>query len=203
MPRLYFLLATSILAAIPALGAGWSRGENLLTTFVPSADEWIAYEKSEGNFRSNLWTKKGAEEIDSYAVSVIHKHKQEIAAFREMQDAPGRERCDRFESQTLAESPTNGYPRLVWRTLCENADGFTVSMLHVAIQGRDSFYHVHRIWRSAVPDAELARWQELLQSTDLCDTRRKKQKCPEGFERVEPDSSLNPPAPPPRSPAAA
>lgn len=202
MSRFYVLLAISILAAFPALG--WHRGENLLTTFVPSANEWIAYEMTEGNFESGLWKKKGAEDTDWYSVSLIRKHKQEVAAFRAIQDAPGRESCDRFESQTLDETLTNGYPRLMWRTLCEDDEGYTASILHVAIQGRDSFYHVQRIWRSEVPDGDLAEWQALLQSTDLCDTRRKKQKCPEGFERLEPGSPLlNPPAPPPRSPAAA
>lgn len=182
MPRL--VLVAVLLAATPAPGTAWTRGENLLTTFIPSEEEWVAYVKSEGNLKSNFWRRKGAEQDDSYAVSVIHKFKQDLSGFRQTQDAPGQEHCDRFVSETLDETPTNGYPRLMWQTLCESDDGFTASLLQVAIQGRDSFYHIQKIWRVGVSDAEVTSWRELLQAVSVCDTRRKEQPCPEGFRRV-------------------
>lgn len=184
MPRPVPTLVAFILALIPAVGAAWTRGENLLTIFVPSDEEWVAYVKSDGDLKSNLWKRKGAGESDSYAVSTIHKYKQDLAAFRKAQDAPGQEHCDRFVSETLDETPTNGYPRLLWRTRCENDDGFTASILQVAVQGRDSFYHIQKTWRAEVSDAEFTTWRDLLQAVSVCDTRRKEQPCPEGFQRV-------------------
>lgn len=173
-----------VLTAAPAGGASWHRGENLLTTFVPSPEEWVAFERSEGDLYTTLWRRKGAEESDTFAVTVIEKFKHDLADFREAQDAPGKLRCERFDSEILEDAPVNGFPRLMWRTLCERDDGFTASILHVAIQGRDSFYHVQKMWRVEVTETELSTWEDRLRSASVCDTRRKGPPCPEGFSRV-------------------
>lgn len=172
--------------AIPLAQADWFPGENLLTPFVPSTEEWEALEKKEEGFHSRLWQRRGAGLSDSYSVSVISEPEEELSKFRESQDVPGKKSCETFESEVLNESPTNGYSRLMWRTRCGGKNGFVASILQVAIQGRDSFYHVQKIWRADVSEQEMALWRERLSSISVCDTREPQRPCPEGFKRVRP-----------------
>jgi hypothetical protein len=170
---------------IPLARADWFPGENLLTPFIPSTDEWEALEKKEDGFYARLWQRKGAGFSDSYSVSVIRGREDKLYEFRKIQDAPGKKGCETFESEILNESPTNGYSRLMWRTRCGGKGGFVASTLQVAIQGHDSLYHVSKIWRADVSAQEMALWRERLSSISVCDTREPKSPCPEGFQRVQ------------------
>lgn len=165
--------------------AGWPPGENLLTPFQPSTEEWEVWQKEEEGLYSVLWQKKGAGLNDSYAVSVMNGYKKSLSKFRETQDEPGKEHCKAFESQIIEGSPTNGYSRLIWSTRCSGEDGFVAITLQVALQGHDSFYHVQKIWRSEVSEQEMGVWRERLSSVSVCDTRKPESPCPEGFDRVQ------------------
>ena len=173
------------LSVIPIAQADWFPGENLLTSFVPSTDEWEALEKTEERVYTRLWQRKGAGFSDSYSISVFSGLADKLSNFRETVDAPGKKHCGTFESETLNESPTNGYSRLMWRTRCGGKGGFVVSTLQVVIQGRDSLYHVQKIWRADVSEKEMTLWREHLSSTSVCDTRGPKSPCPDGFQRVQ------------------
>lgn len=180
---LFFLLFP--LVVIPLAQADWFPGENLLTSFIPSTEEWEALEKKEEGLYTRLWQKKGADLSDSYSVSVILGLEEKLSEFRDNQDAPGKKSCVIFESEVLDQSPVNGYSRLMWRTRCGGKNGFVASILQVAIQGRDSFYHVQKIWRVDVSEQEMALWRERLSSTSVCDTRDPERPCPKEFQRVQ------------------
>jgi hypothetical protein len=173
------------LSVIPLAQADWFPGENLLTSFMPSTDEWEALENKEEGVYTRLWQRKGAGFSDSYSVAVIPGHAKKLSEFREIVDTPGKKHCGAFESEVLNDSPTNGYSRLMWRTRCSGKGGFVVFTLQVAIQGRDSLYHVQKIWRADVSEQEMTLWRERLSSTSVCDTREPKSPCPEGFQRVQ------------------
>lgn len=182
MHVIYVLLALTAFSVSAA--DEWFPGENLLTQFQPSSDEWDAYEKKEGNYYSRMWRKKSGVD-ERYAVSVIRGYDRSFEQFREMQDGSGRASCDDFQSNVLTEDSVNNYPRIIWRTLCANEDGFTASILHLAIKGNDSFYHVMKTWRSDVAEEDLATWNDRLLEISVCDTRDADRPCPSGFERVE------------------
>jgi hypothetical protein len=171
------------LLAIPPAQARWYPGENLLTSFVPSNKDWSEFERKGASSYTRLWQKKGHSFIDSYAVSVMPGLEEKLSTDREATDAADKEGCEAFESTVLDESRTNGYPRLMWRTRCVKKTG-AVTILQVTIQGRDSFYHVQKLWGLEVSEQEMALWQERLSSTSVCDTRDQARPCPEGFERV-------------------
>lgn len=170
--------------AVPGSSAGWSPGENLITPAFPS-EEWEVLEKRDGAVYSRLWQKKGRGFDDSYVVTVISGYEEELVNFRNKQDAPGRANCERFESDILEELPANGYSRQVWLTRCVGKDGFNASILHVAIQGRESFYHIQKTWRFDVPEGDLLLWQERLITISVCDTRDPERSCPEGYNRAQ------------------
>jgi hypothetical protein len=184
MKRSALLLLFLPLFALSPVRAAWIPGENLLTPVPPSKD-WEVSEKKEGDFRSRLWQKKGEGIKDSYIVSIISGFNKKLPEFRDEQDNPGKKNCETFDSEVLDDSETNGYSRLMWRTRCGGKSGFTASILQVAIQGHDSFYHVQKIWRGEVPEKEMAFWREQLSSTSVCDTRGPKNPCPEGFHQVQ------------------
>jgi hypothetical protein len=184
MKKSTLLFLLSPFFVIP-LAQAWFPGENLLTPFMPASEEWEAFEKNEEGFQSRLWQRKGAGLSDSYAISVFSGVEKKLSEFRESQDAPGEKHCKTFKSDVLDESPTNGYSRLMWRTRCAGKDGFVASILQVAVQGRDSFYHVQKIWRADVAEQELALWRERLSAISVCDTRDPNRPCPEGFERIQ------------------
>ncbi len=185
MKRVTLLVLLFPLFVIPPAQARWYPGENLVTSFIPSSEEWEAFERKEDRLYTRLWQRKGHGFSDSYAVSVVPGVEDKLSTSRETLDAPGKKSCETFESEVLNESPTNGYSRLMWRTRCSGKDGFVAAVLQVVIQGRDSFYHIKRAWRVDVSEQEIALWEERLLSASVCDTRDPDRPCPKGFERVK------------------
>lgn len=178
------------LFAVPLAQADWAPGENLVIPFSPSTDAWEVLEKQQEGFHSRIWQRKGAGLNDSYVISVLSGHEENLAAFRKTLDDPGAASCETFTSEALDETPANGYSRLMWRTRCRSKDGFVASMLQVAIQGHDNFYHVQKIWRHAeVPEPEMASWRERLASISVCDTRDSNRLCPGDHKPVDPAPS--------------
>jgi hypothetical protein len=178
------------LFALSLAQADWSPGENLMIPFSPSTDTWEASDKQQEGFHSRLWQRKGAGLDDSYAISVVTGLEIDLAAFRQIQDDPGTKHCKTFTSDTLDETPVNGYSRLMWRTRCRDKDGFLASMLQVVIQGHDNFYHVQKIWRRVeVPETEMTSWRERLASISVCDTRDSNRPCPGDHKPVDPTPS--------------
>lgn len=178
------LLALFVLLVAPAGARGsWPDGENLVAP-APSTEGWDVLKRDEGAYTSTLWERKEAGLDDSYVVDVLAGYNEQLPAFREEQDAPGKKACKSFDSKVLEDSPTQGYPRLVWRTLCVGEKGFVSTSLQVAIQGRERFYHIQKVWRGEVPDQDLARWRERITAISVCDTRDPKRPCPPSVETV-------------------
>lgn len=180
--RLLFGLALAS-AGSATYAADWHKGENFLAAVMPSA-EWDAY-RYPNDPSLVLWKNKSNDD-DRYTVAVRRELKMHLSQFRDAQDAPGEKRCARFTSTTIDEQPVNGYPRLVWRTLCIRDDGSKTSILHLIVQGRDSFYHAMKIWRFDVVDTDVDAWVARFREFLVCDTRKNRDHpCPEGAERVE------------------
>ncbi len=156
------------------------EGENIIAAFVPSADEWDEHQNPT-QAGTVLWTNK-TKGNDQYVATIRRGFRTVLAAFRDAQDAPGKERCDTFTSTTIDEGSANGYPRLIWRTLCERDDGAKSAILHLALQGDDRFYHIMRIWRLGVTDPDVMLWTARFKQYIVCDTRKPDHPCSEGAE---------------------
>lgn len=181
--RLTLLGLALLVLSAPGIASRLPRGENLITPFVPDASEWNLY-RDPSDASTMLWKRK-ANDLDQYAVSIYRKAKIEVDEFRQIQDEAGGETCAAFQSTLVEQGPVNGYPRLVWTSTCKRKDDGTSVIVHMAIKGRDSFYHVLKMWRSDVPSSEVTLWEQRLKEVLVCDTRKKDHPCPEGYSRVE------------------
>ena len=152
------------------------EGENIIAAFVPSADEWDE-SQNPNQPGTVLWTNK-TNGNDQYAATVRRGFRTVLAAFRDAQDAPGKERCATFTSTTIDEEPANGYPRLIWRSVCERDAETKSAILHLAVQGNDNFYHIMKIWRLGVTDPDAMLWISRFKQYVVCDTRTPDHPCP-------------------------
>ncbi len=178
------LLPLLLLLAVPAHAQeAWPPGENLVAPVFSTAG-WDVLKRDEGAYTSTLWERKEAGLDDSFVVDVLDGYNEQLAAFREEQDAPGKKACKSFDSEVLEHSPTRGYPRIVWRTRCVGEKDFVSLSLQVAIQGRESFYHIQKVWRGDVPEEDVARWRKRIAAVSVCDTRDPERPCPPGVETV-------------------
>lgn len=173
-----------ILLAQMAHGSEWFEGENLLTKFVPE-DSWVAFEKIEPGFKSRMWKNK-SDARDIYVVSMLGNYKKSLAEFRELQDAPGKDKCAAFESDVLGGHEVNGYPRLIWQTRCTRKDGSIASILVLAIDGKDQLYFLQKIWGYDPDVVETQEWRGRFEAVSVCDTRVEAHPCPDGFSKVAP-----------------
>lgn len=183
--RLTTLLLASIVS-LPAIASDFFPGENLITPYELDADQWDVLQKNEGSARGVMWRSKAKGFDDLYVVNVYTGSSATLAEMRAAQDAPGRANCDSFESIDLDPIPSRNYDALRWRTVCTNGADFKAQILHLVIVGKDSLYHLQKIWRGETSDAEVAQWVTRFDKVLVCDTRDAGKACPDGYNRVGP-----------------
>ena len=176
MMRRVLFAALVVMSATTLHAEDWPERENLIPSFVPSADQWEEFRNPE--HPDTIFWKNKADAEDQYVVSIRSGFRTVLAAFRDAQDAPGKQRCKTFTSTTIDEEPANGYPRLIWRALCERDGGTKSAIIHYAVQGNDGFYHVMKIWRVGVTDPNLMLWTARFKRNVVCDPRKETNPCP-------------------------
>ena len=178
------LIAWVLLMADTALSGESFEGENLLIE-PPDSETYETYVKNEPGWASTMWVDVETKGGDTITVYILSKYRDDLTGFRQSQDQPGQDSCDRFDSRSLDDTDRNGYKSVFWATECQLGDT-AIKSIQLAIQGRDSFYHVRKLWKREVSESEYAEWNQKLAATSLCDARRKKKHpCPDGFEKVE------------------
>ncbi len=178
------LIALTAAAPLAVTASGFKRGENLITPHELNEDQWDVLTKTEGSFRSVMWRSKEKGVEDMYVVSVHGGSRSKLKRLRELQDSPGKKSCESFQSIDLDPIPNKNYESVMWRTVCENAGGFKAQILQLAIRGKDSVYHLQKIWRGEIAESDLSDWIVTLRKVYVCDTRKRKKACPSGFEQV-------------------
>lgn len=161
------------------------EGENLITPYELDETEWEVLKKEEGSFRSVMWRSKESGMADSYVVNVQGGNQSKLKRVRKIQDDPGKKSCKSFESIDLEPIKNNSYKSIMWRTVCQKADGFKAQMLHLVIKGKDSIYHLQKIWLGEVADSEIEEWIATFRDVYVCDTRQDEKQCPTGYQKVE------------------
>lgn len=164
----------------------WNYGENLLVE-PPRKEKYDMYVKSQEGWDSTLWQSKISGAADTFTVNVFRGMEMKPREYREIQDKPGREACQEFETTVTDDSIANGYSSLFWQTACE-IDGVEINILQRAIAGKDSFYHVRKSWKSPVSEQDMEYWKGHIGSVTVCDTRGENSPCPSGYTKVEGES---------------
>jgi hypothetical protein len=181
--KIFCVIVLSIIAPSFAYSGDWFEGENLLTQ-PPDDEHYEAYVKKEPGWLSQMWQSRNYGGGDNYVVNIVSGHRSNLGKFRGSQDRPGKESCDSFTSSLIDDSERNDYKSVFWETTCV-VRGTTIRSIQLAIAGRDSLYHVRKLWKIPVTNEDIGSWKDSIGEISLCDTRRKKNSCPEGFERVD------------------
>jgi hypothetical protein len=160
-------------------------GENLLQPMPLPEDSWTAYEKQEGNVYSRIWSKN--DDKDQMKTDVFRNTKsRDIGREKEIDDKVGSEKCDNFSSSEINKDKESKYNSLTWFSSCKTKSGIEISVLHKAISGNDSFYHLRRIWKAGYSKDALATWTNYFATVAVCDTRTdSSESCPDGFKKVQ------------------
>ena len=155
------------------------NGENLLVPFVKDLKNWQLFQTEELGVRSNMWQKQGERWTDTYAVSIYAGMQADLAAKRMEMDAPGIESCQVFSSTPQLHPQIQTYDYLFWETEC-TVDGKVVAkVIHLMIQGTDSFYQIQKAWRLGFNQQDVAAWRTRFLDTFVCDNRNANTLCPQ------------------------
>lgn len=183
MKHILFLALAAL--SLSAFSDEFYKGENLITPYEMDSDKWEVLKKVEGSFKSMMWRSKEKGMADAYVVNIQEGDKSKLKKVRKVQDAPGKKSCQSFEAIDLDLIPNKNYESIMWRTVCSNGADFKAQILQLAIKGKDSIYHIQKIWRGEVPEDEINNWVETFRKVYVCDTREKDKRCPSGYEKVK------------------
>jgi len=153
------------------------QGENLITPYSGFLAGWQMSVENKENYKVRMWQHPIDGFKNAYVISVtlpINK----LADIRQVIDEPGYESCEKFTTFTLQSSPNKLYPSEMWQTNCSKKDGSKAEILHLILQGQDSFYHVQKIWQGNINAKEIKQWQNRFKQIYLCDSRITKVICP-------------------------
>lgn len=180
----YSFVFVLLMVSFYATSDNFHKGENLITPYELDEDKWEVLKRVKGSFKSMMWRSKAKGMADTYIVNIQGGNNSSLTEVKRIQDAPGEKACENFESIELAMLPNQYYDSTVWRTICTNGPNFKAQILHAAIKGKDSIYHVQKIWRGEVADNEMKKWVSAFNKIYVCDTRDKNKACPKDYEKV-------------------
>jgi hypothetical protein len=168
-------LAAILLVHAPlALAAGGN--ERFVVPDVPGPPTWKSQpdpQRPDAKLLENAQNAKDKVRIES-----LFGAPESLAEIRMALDAPGKASCASFDTTTLQDHPTNGYPRLIWRTDCTKADGTKGTFLNLAVRGREALHLAMKIWQFEVPEAEVGPWLARFEQAYVCDPRGGGRPCP-------------------------
>ena len=177
-------LVLVVASAFVAYAGG--TGERLVGPEPVDASEWVL-QPDPSREATRLWKRKGNDR-EHLRFEVLAGSPDGVEQVRMTLDGPGKAACAVFDTTTIRDSPLNGYPRLLWRTDCEHEDGSRSTLLNLAVRGREHLYLALRSWPARVPEEEIAPWMGRFERFMVCDDRRPRQACPEGFVPLAPAS---------------
>jgi len=162
------------------------RGENLLVK-PPKTSEYKGFHKESGGLKSTTWISNENSTKDTFTVNILSGNRLDLERFRDIQDQPGREACSEFSSLDINDLERNGYKSLFWETSCTLNDT-SIRIIQLAILGRDSLYHLRKLWRIPVEADIYSSWRKKMEEISVCDTRwnrKKKHPCPKDLSKVD------------------
>lgn len=172
-------MPVTFLFACSSINPEHFTGENLVVPFVKDLKNWQLFQTEEVGVRSNMWQKPGERWADTYAVSIYAGIQADLDAKRAQMDAPGEASCEVFTSTLNTHPRLQNYRYLFWETECAIKGKAVAKVIHLMIQGKDSFYQIQKAWRAGFNQADVAQWRTRLLDTFVCDNRGEVTRCPE------------------------
>ncbi|TWX71388.1 hypothetical protein [Colwellia sp. C1TZA3] len=157
------------------------KGENLITPYSGFLAGWYLSIENKENYQSRIWQHPVYGFKDAYVISVTLPEDKKIAYFRQVIDQPGYDACAEFTTLTLQSSPDEPYPSEIWQTNCKKKNGSEAKILHLMLLGKDSFYHVQKIWQDRFISNAIEQWQSRFKQIYLCDSRATVVVCPDVY----------------------
>jgi len=161
------------------------NGENLITPYEQDNSKWTLIRQAGKDFKSVLWRSKLKGMADAYIINIQDSNISSLKHTRETQDEPGRRNCASFQSIDLEAPQNKKHESVMWRTTCTKEKDFKAQILHLAIKGKDSIYHLQKIWVGKTPDKKLQKWTNMFKEVYVCDTRTKEKQCPSDYEKIK------------------
>lgn len=153
------------------------EGETML---VPLPDNWTPYAR-EGEQKDERYIfPRGQEPADwretlrqeTYHTTVGIASAERVFELRVESDPNS---CESFASEKLAGGPENGYSMVLWRQVCELADGQTLASLNKAVLGNDQLHILSMIWKQDPPTRAWEQWNNYMDGVFVCDTNRREE----------------------------
>lgn len=154
-------------------------GENLITPYSGYLAGWKVYTENKPHYHSRMWQHPELGFKNAYVVSVTPREKNNLAHFRTVIDEPGIQSCDNFTSNTIRSNLQANYPVEIWQTNCIRKNTSQAKILHLLVRGKDSLYHVQKIWQGSFESTAEDDWIKRFNEIYVCDTRSQKFPCPE------------------------
>ncbi|UUO22224.1 hypothetical protein FGD67_02670 [Colwellia sp. M166] len=154
------------------------KGENLIAPHAKLLAGWHITIENKENYHTSIWQHPTDGLKDAYMVSVTLPAQKDIRYFRQVIDQPGYSSCIKFTTLTVLSSPSSVYPSEIWQTHCQKKNGNEAKILHLMLQGQDSFYHIQKIWQDSFNAQEIIAWQNRFKGMYLCDSRVATSTCP-------------------------
>ncbi|MDE0371862.1 MAG: hypothetical protein OXI73_04865 [Rhodospirillales bacterium] len=95
----------------------------------------------------------------------------------ELRTGSDQNSCESFASEKLGEGPENGYSMVLWRQVCEFADGQTLAQLNKTVLGNDHLHILSMIWNEDPPTRSWTQWSNFMNRVYVCDTDREEHPC--------------------------
>ena len=169
---LLLLLLHSVLAQ-----AEWFNGENLLQpTPIPGKD-WETRQQRNNDFYQHTWHRDDGKDVLQTNI-FYHTPYRDVFTEKNLDSDIGKKNCRDFIIEDEKAGSENGYPTLNWRSKCTMDDQSVITVLHKAISGNSSFYHLKRVWLKDYDDDEMDLWQTYFSAVSICDTRYQEHACP-------------------------
>ncbi|MDO6692701.1 hypothetical protein Q4574_05370 [Aliiglaciecola sp. 3_MG-2023] len=154
------------------------QGENLVLPSIQELKSWQLFQKQDHRYRSNMWQKKGQRWADTFAVSIYDQLQENLQQKRIELDAPGKSHCQAFESINMTHPKINNIPFAYWQTRCEVNGKVVARMIHLMMQGQESFYHIQKVWAFDVEEPQFLFWKQQMDDTFLCNLAASDHTCP-------------------------
>ena len=180
----YIIIFFIIAFVIPCVASEWDEGENLIVKGDLETDNWDIKRKESEHLTTTIWISKEQRNKDIFVITVFKSPEGKVEEFRKYKEAPSKKQCSKVKYEDL-DYVHNKLPAIFWYTDCTLKNDNILKMVHLAIKGNYSFYHLRKIWKYDVTESEVNEWKNRIGKAYVCDTRSEDNMCPEGFTEEE------------------
>lgn len=147
------------------------------TMVVPLPDGWMPYQR-EAEEKDERYVFPGGQEPSDWREALRQETYRTTAGITradrvyELRSESDANSCVSFDSRVLGEGPENGYSMVLWRQVCELADGQMLASLNKTVLGNDRLHILSMIWKQDPPTRSWTQWTNYMTGVYVCDPGR-------------------------------